>query len=356
MIKDLHIQNYRLFKELNIDNLSQVNLVVGANNSGKSSLLEAIYILSNDSKLESLGDILYQRGELLSENGYAKPDIFTQVDTLPHNIFYGRSLQELPTIKIESKSIDTKLSLKIDRNAQSESQDNGSIENGALLQCIIETGETKVSHPLPLKGEHVLRYNPYQKSPLNHDETSSLITTDNLDYKQLATLWDDITLTPGEDRVISALQIVEPAVKRISFTSRRTSNSGILLQLANEDKPIPLGSMGDGMRRVLAIIASLVSVGSGNLLIDEIDTGLYHGVLTDMWRLVIQTAKQQDAQVFATTHSWDCVKAFQQALAMEEDDQVGCLIRLDRIGEQTKVVRYDANRLAIAVNQEIEVR
>ena len=114
--------------------------------------------------------------------------------------------------------------------------------------------------------------------------------------------------------------------------------------------------MGDGMRRVLATVASLVSVGNGTLLVDEIDTGLYYGVLTDMWRLILETSARQNAQVFATTHSWDCVRAFQQALSNTTDPNSGCLIRLEKNDDKIEAVSYSPRELDIAIRQGIEVR
>jgi hypothetical protein len=185
---------------------------------------------------------------------------------------------------------------------------------------------------------------------------SRFMTTNYMGFDELAALWDKITLTPKEEKVIESLRILEPAVERISFTSSQTSNSGILLKLRQEEGPVPLGSMGDGMRRILAVSASLVSVDNGTLLVDEIDTGLYHRVIADMWRLVIETADKQDAQVFATTHSWDCVKAFRSALVDSSNPQAGCLVRMERSGDRVKAVRYSVDDLDIAVEEGIEVR
>ncbi len=46
MLKRLQIRNFRGFNALKIDQLSGINLIVGKNNSGKTSLLEAIFLLS----------------------------------------------------------------------------------------------------------------------------------------------------------------------------------------------------------------------------------------------------------------------------------------------------------------------
>ena len=197
---------------------------------------------------------------------------------------------------------------------------------------------------------------PYLRQKPKQSRTSRLITTNYPGYDELAVLWDKITLTPKEAKVVEALQILEPKVKRISFTSRQTSNSGILLSLEGQSDPIPLGSMGDGMRRILAIVASLVSVDKGTLLVDEIDTGLHHTALKNMWQLIFKTAYKQDAQVFATTHSWDCVKAFQQAISEFKDPKIGRLIRLEQRGDEIVEVSYLADELNIAVDQGIEVR
>jgi glycine cleavage system regulatory protein len=75
-----------------------------------------------------------------------------------------------------------------------------------------------------------------------------------------------------------------------------------------------------------------------------------------MWKVVIETATKQNAQVFATTHSWDCVKAFQQALSQSPHRDDGLLIRIDRNQAQTQATTYGVDELDIAIAQGIEVR
>lgn len=72
---------------------------------------------------------------------------------------------------------------------------------------------------------------------------------------------------------------------------------------------IPIGSMGEGVWRLLGIALALVRARGGVLLIEEIDAGLHYSVLADVWRLVFDTARSLDVQVFATTHSRDCYEA-----------------------------------------------
>ncbi len=109
------------------------------------------------------------------------------------------------------------------------------------------------------------------------------------------------------------------------------------------------------MRRALAIAASLVSVENGVLLVDEMDTGFHYSGLTKMWRLIFEISVKRNVQVFATTHSWDCVKSFQKAFADTTDDS-GVLIRLERRDDAIRSVSYSKEELDIAIRQNIEVR
>jgi hypothetical protein len=63
MLRDLTIKNYRCFKDFSIDDLARVNLIVGKNNSGKTSFLEAVYLLVNQGNPHALIEILESRGE-----------------------------------------------------------------------------------------------------------------------------------------------------------------------------------------------------------------------------------------------------------------------------------------------------
>jgi predicted ATPase len=374
MIKNLTIENYRLFEYFEIKSLARVNLIVGTNNSGKSSLLEAAHLLTSDDVRSSLLYLLNERGEYVSravdprlsrsaQGGYEVSYIFNMRSKI-----FEQIIKIVSTNKTQRNSLRIALVEEKDDHLADSNQlslfDNDDIEIDDQFSYLVFEQSRFDAEPfrlsLRLDPNGLVSFRPYSKNPLRKTrmptEGSTLITTNYIGYDELAVLWDNITLTPREDKVVEALQILEPKVKRISFTSSQTANSGILLRLSDQNEPIPLGTMGDGMRRVLAIIASLVSIGNGTLLVDEIDTGLYHAVLKDMWRLILETAHKQKAQVFATTHSWDCVKAFQQALNEFHDSNIGKLIRLERSGRDIKAIAYLANELSIAIEQNIEVR
>jgi ABC-type branched-subunit amino acid transport system ATPase component len=183
-----------------------------------------------------------------------------------------------------------------------------------------------------------------------------LIESRGLGFTALRRFWDEVNLTPEEDDVVKAMQLFEPRIQRIGLVSRPHSINAIKLRLLDESHPIALSRVGDGMRRLFGIAMALSVSKSGYLIIDEIDTGLHYNAQTDMWRLVLETAKRLNVQVFATTHSWDCIAAFQSAMEEMEDPTIGKLIRLDARGDQLRAVEYKAEELEIAVSHGIEVR
>ena len=362
MIEDLVIKNYRLFDHIQIDSLARVNLIVGSNNSGKSTLLEAIHLLSSDDIRAGLVFVLNERGEFIpnAERRYNRPRLANVFQI--SQLFHGRSFNFGTAAEIYSLP-HTKLRLSV-HEASSISHENETmvLEESAItydqtgIFQLLRTGADYLSQNVRFRmaEEGIIVDRLYLSSEA--DKRSRLVTPSYLAYDELALLWDSILLTPREDMVVEALKLLDPRVERISFTSNLTSNSGILIRLQNEERPVPLGSMGDGMRRILAIIASLVSVDKGTLLVDEIDTGLYYDVLKDMWQLIFQTAQKQNAQVFATTHSWDCVKAFQQALSRSGQPEIGKLLRLESQNGSVSAMSYSAAELEIAMTQGIEVR
>ncbi|WP_235879601.1 AAA family ATPase [Polyangium aurulentum] len=187
-------------------------------------------------------------------------------------------------------------------------------------------------------------------------DSIQFLANEVLDPNQLGKLWDEIVLTPEEGRAVEALQVVEPSIERIAVGHGGDgSKYSFFLKLAGSSERVPLGSMGDGTKRLLALALHLARASGGVLLVDEIDTGLHYSVMLRMWRLVIETARRLGVQVFATTHSLDCINAL--AELCERSPDLGREILLHRIepGQETAMT-YTAEELRIAAEQHMEVR
>jgi AAA15 family ATPase/GTPase len=112
--------------------------------------------------------------------------------------------------------------------------------------------------------------------------------------------------------------------------------------------------MGDGINRILTIILALVNCDHGYLMVDEIETGLHYTVLFVLWKVIYELASKLNVQVFATTHSTDCIRCYGDFL--KEIDIEGNLIRLDNFDDGIKATLYPVPEILIAKEHQIEVR
>jgi AAA15 family ATPase/GTPase len=116
-----------------------------------------------------------------------------------------------------------------------------------------------------------------------------------------------------------------------------------------------LYSLGDGMLRALGISLALVNAKDGILLIDEFENGLYYTVQPDLWQFIFRIARRLHVQVFATTHSWDCIEAFQIAASAAKQAE-GLLIRLESKKGDIAPTLFNERQLELATREQIEVR
>jgi hypothetical protein len=176
----------------------------------------------------------------------------------------------------------------------------------------------------------------------------------------MKSMWDKVNIEGRQTEIITAMQILEPSLKDLFFltsdkSARDGSQSGILAAFEGHPKRVPLGSYGEGMRRLLALALALACAHGDVLLVDEIDTGLHYSVMGDLWRMVVESARRNDVQVFATTHSLDCVRGL--AWLCEYHPDLGEDVSLQTIDpDLEESVASDARGIRIAVEQDIEVR
>ncbi|HHD80330.1 MAG TPA: ATP-binding protein, partial [Campylobacterales bacterium] len=80
-----------------------------------------------------------------------------------------------------------------------------------------------------------------------------------------------------------------------------------------------INEFGDGLKHYISIICSLYACENGYLFIDEIDNGIHYTQLERLWEIILKISKQQNVQVFTTTHSKECIEAFNRVQLKLED-------------------------------------
>jgi len=376
MISSIRIRGYRGFDAFEMSGLGRVNLLVGTNNSGKTSVLEAIYLLTSMGDPFALWQLLWRRGERLPPMLMAnadRPARRAPVELDVAHLFNGHEAQPGSTIQISSRnqayerSVEYSITEVLPRE-QSEifsAEEDGPLISRLALEVAgnpkpavglipLTRGGGMYADAIDMPGRRA-RLRPSEAEPAH------FITTDSFTGDELVAMWNKISLTPSEGLVLQALQFLDPDIERIA--SQVTSGpyypsqarGGFIIKRKGWEQPVPIGSMGDGMWRMLAMAIAITQCKGGVLLVDEIDTGLHYTVMSQMWKLIFNAAKELDVQVFATTHSYDCVYTLAQICSGRKDTREHVTVQRIDPGK-TKAVPYDEDEIAIAASREIEVR
>ena len=355
ILDSFEIHNFRLFRHLEIKKLARVNLIVGKNNVGKTSLLEALYLYGH----RGVPAIVIQQLQARDEVSYfteVKPQGaieqgYDSVLAIRH-LFYGHLNGSQRSIQLgPSNSADKNLCLTV----VNEKTELSGVSEPVLVVKI--GGETK--------RYSLVRYFQGQLPSLTRASIKNaclFMPAHGLTNEEMEVLWDNIALTDLEQEMISALQILAPNVQRLNFlmASQRSRVRIPKVKVAEFNEALALRSMGEGMNRILAIVLGLVNAKDGILLIDDVESGFHYSILTDVLRLIFQIAARLNIQVFITSHRWECVEAFSIA-ANESKNVEGRLFSLrNKKGKPGEVVAisYDEEELdaIITPSPRIEVR
>jgi hypothetical protein len=170
--------------------------------------------------------------------------------------------------------------------------------------------------------------------------------------------WDvryfgELEAAKRQDEIVSVLRIVEPRLQRLSlipFAGQPIIHGDIGLR-----RLVPIPFLGEGMRRLLSVVLAIANTRGGLVLIDEIENGLHYSVQKQVWQALAHAARQADVQVFATTHSWECIRWAHEAFVQDSVYDLR-LHRLDRTDDQTSAVSYDREMIETALHSGIEMR
>ena len=361
MMESLHIENFKNLKSLRIDGLRRVNLIVGKNNVGKSTLLEAISIyLANASEIH-LRKLLANRGEDIA----ASSDEAKSVKAHYLSLFNGRKeiySKIANTITIE----DNKESVFLQQvyiGETTEIDDNG--KRIPIDKIMYEedmpkdmSAFTRISSGLWIatsKYEFLIRYDNQLDSSTVVKERCPFQYVHTLDFNTDANaiLFDKVAMTPEEQYIIRALNIVNPNIEKLNFLNTDDIKGRRIPLVSIGDKRYRLSSMGDGINRILTIILALLNCKDGVLLLDEFETGLHYSVQAQLWEIIFMLSEKLNVQVFVTTHSNDCVNSF----ARTNKQGVGQLIRLVNQNGNIVSTIFDNNEdLRFASENSVEMR
>jgi predicted ATPase len=292
----LHLRNFRGFTELELAGLGRVNLIVGRNNSGKTSLLEAIWILCQPGRFDDL------------------PGLLRPVSPTGHGGYFPWLVRD---------------------GAEPKCQLLGECERGPERTVeVFVHGRSPVPAPphLPYHSHNLSagwsgssdgdRVRCQSVSPLMRGEADLVRSFDEAMSKK-----------GGEEAIEGLLRQVDPRVRRIRLRASPNVRPYIEVDLGLSER-IPLTQVGHGLSRLVEIFSELLAKGPQVYLVDEIENGIHFSLLPRIWAGLGAAARQLGTQVFVATHSHECILAAHAAFAPESRDELR-LIQLFRSGERS---------------------
>ena len=359
MLETLAIRGFRGFESYRLTDLTRVNLLVGKNNCGKTSVLEAIELL-----IYGGHPSVFLRANA-RRRGVGPGDVSADVS----HMFFGHKC--VPGAGFELSSDDTGRSLSVKMLSLEEISDEAAawFPNGEQRQqpspgypdetgmpvfgmsINPDTPETSILLPITEDGSFPnLRMRDRPSGPPVH-----FYSLESLNPRSMGGMWDTVVTRGLEAEVVDDMRLLEPDLESIHFLTSAGPGSRILVGLRGGGRRLPIDSFGDGMRRLLAMRLSFVGAANGVLLIDEIDTGLHWTIMEEMWQFVIEVARRLNVQIFATTHSYDCIRGLGSLLRSRPDfDDEVSIQKIHGSLNQAACLRGD--QIRVAVEQEIEVR
>lgn len=375
MYASFSIRNFRCIKEMTIESLARVNLMAGMNNTGKTALLEALWLHSGPN-LPDLGDRLARfRGIPGQDPG-----------RLMHDLFYGFDPNGTVTLSAKEVGEDdgSTLNIKLQKRDDvmataasspyflsspprgSQDPDVSAVSDTAIVldytdgegRNYVSTGWWVRSQDVHLGDNARMAFTneglAVQMAAMPARPTSIFISA-----RQRSGLEEDVVrfgnaeLGGYADRLTACLKQADDRIKRLLTIA--ASPAPMIYADVGLSRPVPIGFLGDGVSRLLSMALAFHDARGGMIFIDEVENGLHYSVLEDLWRELNWLSNEFNVQVFATTHSQECMAAARDAFRSMDDTNF-FIHRLDLQDGRIAATTYTFEDLDFALDYEAEMR
>ncbi len=359
MFQSFTVKNFRCFRDLTLEPLERFNLIAGKNNTGKTTLLEAIHLFCNPNDCQLPFAINKDRGIEEPEK-----DFCAVADWLFHDHSTNRKIIDFSGQDEHGIERAIKVSLTDGLSAAETLTERERAEIAThspffltlapyLVIGFREASEEWV-HSIAAP-HHVISGGRAASLPARAAKAipSRFLTVSASTVAHDVENFNSLETAKRQGEILPALRILEPRLERLFLVLF----AGIPVIHGDIGLPtlVPLPLMGEGLRRLLSIVLAIANAAGGVVLIDEIENGLHHSVLVRVWQAIAEAARRANVQVFATSHSYECIQAAQQAFAAGEIGGLR-LFRLDWIDNEIRVAFYNQEILNFAIEMTHEVR
>ena len=349
MINNLTINGLRGISQCRIDDIGRINLFLGRNNCGKSTILEALFLLTggtypiNFQRINNLRKCPFREGEDLRLPFYGtktnQPILISgQFDDGNRSLTISYNEETIEKVSVNQIPHDINMPLPKDCQVNFDLL----LENGRHIITQLE-----IKHSQPQKVNI--------KSDTNHEGHVPAWYISPADpYSNVETYFTQIVAKKQEQYITEIMRQIDPSIRDVVLAGQQ-----ILVDVGFE-KRLPIQLAGDGLKKVLSVIVNMAMAQNGILLIDEIDNGLHYTSMPILWRAIIESASRYNVQVFATTHNIDSLRALNSELALVADQGVQEQFRSYTIRKGSdglhSAIMSKYSQFNHIINQELELR
>lgn len=287
--KSLDIVSYKVFQNFKIDKLNKINIFAGLNNTGKTSLLEAIYLLTKQNDLNAFFEIMRLKNK------------FEKLSPLwVHKTLNGSK------IEIEGVFNNISTGIAINKFEADENIDKSGYITSVEISSFIDddiSNNTKIDlydySAMKIYYDSIkVLCNSMFKSPFFYKESDILISHQKSVEKKAISY------------VIEFLKKIDSNIVDVDLTEDYGIKRFLVDSMSFKDKRVDLTSYGEGLQRIFEISLSFAYAKNGVILIDEIETGIHHSLLIEFTKFIQELSDMFNVQVFVTSHSKECIDAF----------------------------------------------
>jgi AAA15 family ATPase/GTPase len=351
----ISISNFRAFKQLDANKFGQVNLITGKNNSGKTALLEALYLNLGPTNPTLWININARRGiervsprQSTSDYLYFQRDVTDPISFYVNTRTHGNHKLIIRVIKPPLSKISTEQELENLFNNKSVviGESENSLEVEIIYQREGENPEVSKAIILPNKIE-------FEGERRSVFPNSIYISTSGMpNLSEEAKRYDEINRANQLEIFDKSLKIIEPNLIR---TSLGIENDITMVHADVGYGLVPITLLGSGSKRLTSILLALANSKDGIVLIDELENGFHYSILEKIWLSIVDFVESNGTQVFISTHSQECIQAALNAI--ENRPRLDFrLHRLDRKTDRTEVYTFEREQLKASLDTGWEVR
>lgn len=355
MFRSIRVQDYRGLRDLEVSPLRRINLIAGENNTGKTSLLEAIFLLTcagnpqiavNPNVIRGLDPDAQVplAGMLPAGERVPWKEIFSDLD-MSRSIEVAGHYFPLGQLEVKITS-ERPTTTEIPLGSTGDLPITNLQDKRALIFRYNGPDGTRVEGHIRMKGQGIEISQTGTDVPFN----ATLLLSGIVSFQEDAVRLGMLRRQKRGDLLLEALRVVEPKLQSIEESS--ASGTPMIWGDVGLSELIPLPVMGEGMTRIARLVLAISSSQSGVVLVDEVENGLHHKVLPKVWGVINTAAAQFNTQIFATTHSFECIRAAHESLNRDDFR----LHRLEVVDSVLSSVTYEPEAIGAAIYHGFEVR